>query len=60
MTRRKKIIITVFTIVLILPILAIAAIDILVTLFPSQKHTFTHELLLPMTPVKDQGDTELC
>ena len=24
------------------------------------KHTFTNELLLPMTPVKDQGDTELC
>ena len=24
------------------------------------KHTFTHELLLPMTPVKDQGKTELC
>ena len=24
------------------------------------QHTFTNELLLPMTPVKDQGDTELC
>ena len=24
------------------------------------KHTFTNELLLPMTPVKNQGDTELC
>ena len=25
-----------------------------------QQHTFTNELLLPMTPVKDQGKTELC
>ena len=24
------------------------------------QHTFTNILLLPMTPVKDQGDTELC
>ena len=59
MTRRKKII-TVIATVLILPILAIATIGILATLFPSSEHTFTHELLLPMTPVKDQGDTELC
>ena len=25
-----------------------------------QQHTFTNELLLPMTPVKDQGKSELC
>lgn len=25
-----------------------------------EQHTFTNELLLPMTPVKDQGKTELC
>ncbi len=25
-----------------------------------EQHTFTHELLLPMTPVKDQGKSELC
>ena len=24
------------------------------------QHTFTNELLLPMTPVKDQGKSELC
>ncbi|MCR5779609.1 MAG: C1 family peptidase [Bacteroidaceae bacterium] len=24
------------------------------------QHTFTHEVLLPMTPVKNQGKTELC
>ena len=24
------------------------------------QHTFTNELLLPMTPIKDQGKTELC
>ena len=24
------------------------------------KHTFTNELLLPMTPVKNQGESELC
>ena len=60
MTRRKKIVITVIATVFILPILAIAAIGILATLFPSSEHTYTHELLLPMTPVKDQGDTELC
>jgi len=24
------------------------------------RHTFTHEVLLPMTPVKDQGKNELC
>ena len=24
------------------------------------RHTFTHELLLPMTPIKDQGKSELC
>lgn len=60
MTRRKKIVITILAIVVILPILAIAAIGILATLFPSQQHTFTHKLMLPMTPVKDQGDTELC
>lgn len=24
------------------------------------QHTFTHEMLLPMTPVKNQGKTELC
>lgn len=24
------------------------------------RHTFTHEVLLPMTPVKDQGKSELC
>jgi bleomycin hydrolase len=24
------------------------------------EHTFTHEVLLPMTPVKNQGKTELC
>ncbi len=24
------------------------------------RHTFTHEVLLPMTPVKNQGKTELC
>jgi bleomycin hydrolase len=60
MTRRKKIIITIIIIVLVLPILAIGTIGILATLFPSGEHTFTHELLLPMTPVKDQGDTEFC
>ena len=60
MTRRKKIIITIIAIVVILPILAIATIGILATLFPSEQHTFTHEVLLPMTPVKDQGDTEFC
>ena len=26
----------------------------------AEDHTFTHELLLPMTPVKDQGKSELC
>ena len=25
-----------------------------------QQHQFTHDVLLPMTPVKDQGKTELC
>ena len=25
-----------------------------------QQHTFTNELLLPMTPVKNQGKSELC
>ena len=55
MTRRKKIVITILAIVVILPILAIAAIGILATLFPSQQHTFTHKLMLPMTPVKDQA-----
>ena len=25
-----------------------------------ERHHYTHELLLPMTPVKDQGRTELC
>ena len=25
-----------------------------------QQHQFSHEVLLPMTPVKDQGKTELC
>ena len=25
-----------------------------------QQHTFTNELLLPMTPMKDQGKSELC
>ncbi len=24
------------------------------------QHTFTHEVLLPMTPIKDQGKTQLC
>jgi bleomycin hydrolase len=46
--------------VLVLPILAIATLGILATLFSSEKHTFTNELLLPMTPVKDQGNTEFC
>ena len=27
---------------------------------PKPEHTFTDELLLPMTPIKDQGKTELC
>lgn len=26
----------------------------------AERHTFTHEVLLPMTPVKNQGKTELC
>ena len=60
MTRRKKIIVTILVMVLVLPILAIATLGILATLFPSEKHTFTNELLLPMTPVKDQGNTEFC
>ena len=25
-----------------------------------QQHQFTHDVLLPMTPIKDQGKTELC
>jgi bleomycin hydrolase len=25
-----------------------------------EQHTFTDELLLPMTPVKDQGKSQLC
>ena len=49
MTRRKKIIVTILVMVLVLPILAIATLGILATLFPSEKHTFTNELLLPMT-----------
>ena len=60
MTRRKKILVTILVMVLVLPILAIATLGILATLFPSEKHSFTNELLLPMTPVKDQGNTEFC
>ena len=25
-----------------------------------ERHTFTDELLLPMTPIKDQGKSQLC
>ena len=42
MTRRKKIIVTILVMVLVLPILAIATLGILATLFPSEKHTFTN------------------
>ncbi len=27
---------------------------------PGDNHQYTHEVLLPMTPVKNQGETELC
>lgn len=40
--------------------LLLAAVALLVACGRKEQHQFTHDFLLPMTPVKDQGKTELC
>lgn len=40
--------------------LLLAAVVLLVACGRKEQHQFTHDFLLPMTPVKDQGKTELC
>ena len=41
-------------------VLFLAVLTVLAACGRRPRHTFTDELLLPMTPVKDQGKTELC
>lgn len=41
-------------------ILLMASLLLFVACGRKQQHQFTHDLLLPMTPVKDQGKSELC
>ena len=38
----------------------LAVLTLLAACERKQQHTFTNELLLPMTPIKDQGKSELC
>ena len=40
--------------------LLLAAVALLVACGRKEQHQFTHDFLLPITPVKDQGKTELC
>ena len=41
-------------------VLFLLLVAILAACQQTPQHTFTNELLLPMTPVKDQGKSELC
>ena len=40
--------------------LLLAAVGLLVACGRKEQHQFTYDFLLPITPVKDQGKTELC